>query len=142
VREIQKVEMASSRSELELESEFELNEASTASYSLMDVRKYVLSGKYPAGAEKGTKSNIRKRSKSFITNDGELYYVGLGEIKKPPKLVIIDEQEQQSLINSVHTQAAAQQGRHLGRDKTASALGDKYYWPGMHKHVREYVSNT
>ena len=44
-----------------------------ARYSYSDVANYLSSGIYPAGANKATKSGLRKQSKVFTVEDGHLH---------------------------------------------------------------------
>ena len=102
--------------------------------SYSDIANYLSTGTYPVGADKATKSSLRKRSKFFIMEGGHLHYVS-GKVKKKPRLVVLSVDEQQRLIKTIHDTA------HLVRDKTLSQLSERYYWPDMYKQVCAYVSS-
>ena len=112
------------------EVKIETFDESDLRYSHSDIAKYLSSGLYPANADEVTKCTIRKRSKFFIVEGGHLHYVG-GKVKKSPKLVVVNEDEQHRLVRTVHD---------LGRDKTLSKLSERYYWPDMYKQICAYVS--
>ena len=103
-----------------------------ARYKYSDVANYLSSGIYPAGANKATKSGLRKRSKVFTVEDGHLHYIS-GKVKKKPRLVVQSVDEQQRLSKTIHDTA------HLGRDKTLSQLNERYYWSDMYKQVCAYI---
>lgn len=114
-------------------SGMEVEVETSETYSYSDIANYLSSGIYPAGANKATKSGLRKRSKFFTMEGGHLHYIG-GKVKKKPRLVVQSVVEQQRLIRAIHDTA------HLGRDKTLSQLNERYYWSDMYKQVCAYVS--
>lgn len=102
-------------------------------YSFATIRDYLTSGVYPEGFDKPAKHGLRKRSKFFVVDAGHLHYIG-GKVKKKPRLVVENEDDQVKLIKEIHEAA------HLGRDKILSQLNERYYWPEMYKQVCAYVS--
>ena len=71
------------------------------SYYQCNIANYLLSGIYPAGANKATKSGLYKRSKFFTVEGGHLHYIG-GKIKKKHRLVLqsVDKQRLHSRYSS------------------------------------------
>ena len=115
---------------------------SDGKYTFSELYDYLSRREYPPDASKQyiyitsyISSELEKRSKYFITDEGRLYYIG-GQKKSTttPRLVVETVEERDRIVKSVHDQA------HLGRDKMLSAVSAKYYWPNMYNEICEYVS--
>ena len=50
------------------------------------------------------------------------------------KLVIEDRAQRQRIISSIHDSS------HMGVNRSIDMVSQKYYWPGITKDVRSYVS--
>ena len=108
-------------------------------YSFLEIYNYLIDGDIPLTANNCKQYNhgLQKRSKYFTTMEGRLYYIGGGariNSDRKSRLVIENTDERERIIKSIHDQA------HLGRDKTVSAISNKYYWPNMYNEVCLYVS--
>ena len=93
---------------------------------------YLKYGKYPEGADKGKKRDIRKKCEPFLLENDELYHKpksGTGNMAK--KVVLSTEKER--IIQACHDNVVS--GGHFGRDKTFSKISQKYYWKGMKDDV-------
>ena len=110
-------------------------DCSQSRYSFTEIIDYLAHGKYPMNVDKQYKHGLRKRSKFFCEQHGQLYYIGGQKDKQKPRLVIENESEKQRIMSSTHDQA------HLGRDKTTSEVSMRYYWPNMYEDVCAYVSH-
>jgi len=79
-----------------------------------EIVDFVKDGKYPQLHEKckDKKRNFRRKCKSFILKNNELYYA---KIKSAAHLKVILKGNTEGIINSVHT---ADIGGHLGVSKT------------------------
>lgn len=51
--------------------------------------------------------------------------------------LVIPEDEQFRIITACHITSVA----HIGVDKTANRISDRYYWKGIYKDVRDFVRN-
>lgn len=98
---------------------------------------YLKYGKYPEGADKEKKRDIRKKCEPFLLENDELYHKpksGTGNMAK--KVVLSTEKER--IIQACHDNEVS--GGHFGRDKTFSKISQKYYWKGMKDDVAKYIS--
>ena len=100
-------------------------------------------GQYQAsseGASKQDKGVIRKRSKHYKTQDGQLYRVCCSKNKQEERLclVIKDPKTRTRVFECGHVGPA---GNHEGRDRTQAKIQEKYYWPGVTKDVKYWVSS-
>lgn len=55
-------------------------------------------------------------------------------VEKKERLVIEDAARRQRAISSIHDSA------HLGINRTLDMVTAKYYWPGLTRDVKQYVS--
>ena len=96
-----------------------------------------MSGKYPEGATKQEKGVIRKRAKHFRTRDGQLFRVCKNRNKEEEHLclVIRDQKVRRQIFEGCRVGPA---GNHEGRDRTQAKIQEKYYWPGITKHVKQW----
>ena len=85
-------------------------------------------------ATKQDKCSIRKR-----VQDGQLYRVICSDSKNRDalSLYIKDAKTKKQIINRCHIGLA---GNHEGRDRTLAKIAQKYFWPGLSKDVRIWVS--
>lgn len=68
-------------------------DCSQSRYSFTEIFDYLAHGKYPMNVDKQYKHGLRKRSKFFCEQRGQLYYIGGQKDKKKPCLVIENESE-------------------------------------------------
>ena len=114
------------------------------------IYNYVTRGEYPAQSSKEQKRSIRRMvqsrnaddglHKKFITKDGVLYFVdkksdGLGLRERR----VVRLEESTSIIRACHEAEIG--GGHFKRDKTFVKISERFYWNGMMKDVKEYVSS-
>ena len=101
--------------------------------------QYLMHGRYPEGASKQDKGVIWKRSKYYRARDGQVYRVCTSKNKQEERvcLVIKDEKTRRQVIEGCHVGPA---GNHEGRDRTQTKIQEKYYWPGVTKDVKNWVS--
>ena len=114
------------------------------------IYNYVTRGEYPAQSSKEQKRSIRRMvqsrnaddglHKKFITKDGVLYFVdkksdGLGLRERR----VVRLEESTSIIRECHEAEIG--GGHFKRDKTFGKISERFYWHGMMKDVKEYVSS-
>lgn len=111
-----------------------MEEENCSKYCDEEIYEYLCHGIYPAGVDKQYKHGLRKRSKFFVCNEGQLYYSGGKRRTNNLRLVIQQDREKERIISSVHDQA------HLGRDKTVTAIKSRYYWRSLYNDVSRHVS--
>ena len=114
------------------------------------IYNYVCRGEYPAQSSKEQKRSIRRMVESrsadeglhikFTAKDGVLYFVD----KKPDGLglrerKVVRMEESTSIIRECHEAVIG--GGHFKRDKTFGKISERFYWQGMMKDVKEYVSS-
>ena len=101
--------------------------------------QYLMRGKYPEGATKQDKGVIRKRSKHFRAKDEQLFRLCKDRNKEEEHLclVIKDLKTRRQIFEGCHVGPA---GNHEGRDRTQTKITEKYYWPGVTKDVKQWVS--
>lgn len=85
--------------------------------------------KYPEGFTKVQKMSLRKYSKKFSVNDGELFYQNRRAIKS--------KEEAWRLFEEFHSTPI---GGHTGIIKTRHAMCSRFYWHGMTVHIDIWVS--
>ena len=102
--------------------------------------QYLMHDRYPEGASKQDKGVIRKRSKHYRAQDGQLYRVCCSKNKQEERLclVIKDPKTRTQVFEGCHVGPA---GNHEGRDRTQAKIQEKYYWPGVTKDVKYWVSS-
>ena len=90
-------------------------------------------------ATKQDKCAIRKRAKQYRVQDGQLYRVICSDSINGDalSLYIKDAKTRKQIINGCHIGLA---GNHEGRDRTLAKIAQKYFWPGLSKDVRIWVS--
>ena len=100
---------------------------------------YIAYGSYPKDARKKDKCAIRKRAKQYRVQDGQLYRVICTKSKKGDalSLYIKDAKTRKQIFHGCHIGPA---GNHEGRDRTYAKIAQKYFWPGLSKDVRIWVS--
>ncbi|CAL4100218.1 unnamed protein product, partial [Meganyctiphanes norvegica] len=102
---------------------------------------YVVNKKYACGILKNERSNIRRLSKPYFAQNGKLFYrhrakkVGNLGNEYRELLVILDQDEQRSIIKSIHTGS----GTHLGITNTRSKILEKFYWKNVGKDVKDLI---
>ena len=71
--------------------------------------------------------------------DGQLYRLICADSKNGDKLslYIEDTKRRKQIINGCHIGLA---GNHEGRDRTLAKIAQKYFWPGLSKDERSWVS--
>ena len=122
--------------EREYHSDAEESDSEERNYD--ETLEYLMIGKYPEGATKQEKGVIRKRAKHFRTRDGQLFRVCKNRNKLKEEehlcLVIRDQKVRRQIFEGCHVGPA---GNHEGRDRTQAKIQEKYYWPGITKHVKQ-----
>ena len=100
---------------------------------------YLLHRKYPHGATKQDKGIIRKRAKHYRVIDGQLVRALTSKKKDTETLcrVIKDATARKQIFEGCHRGLA---GDHIGCDKTLAKMTQQYFWPGITKDVKEWVS--
>ena len=126
----------------QLESDFETeSDGETEKEERMydETLQYLMHGRYPEGASKQDKGVIQKRSKHYRARDGQLYRVCTSKNKQEERvcLVIKDVKTRRQVFEGCHVGPA---GNHEGRDRTQAKIQEKYYWPGVTKDVKNWVS--
>ncbi|XP_053147394.1 zinc finger protein 397-like isoform X2 [Hemicordylus capensis] len=82
---------------------------------------------------KSQRQSFRKVAENYGLENGTLYYV-----KKNKKLeVILTLKKALEIFNQFHKSCT---GGHCGIGKTRTAIGARFYWPGMSKDVLQWVS--
>ena len=100
---------------------------------------YIARGSYPQDTTKQEKCAIRKRAKQYRVQDGQLYRVICADSKNGDALSLYtkDAKTRKQIINGCHIGLA---GNHEGRDRTLAKIAQKYFWPGLSKDLRSWVS--
>ena len=111
-------------------------EQDTGRFSFSAIYNYLLSQQYPEGASKLEKNALRRRAKYFRVRNYHMYYVGGAKTPSPvaPRLVVEDLEQRKRIVANIHNTS------HLGLNRTNDMVASKYYWPGLFKDVRTYVS--
>ena len=111
-------------------------EQDTGRFSFSAIYNYLLSQQYPEGASKLEKNALRRRAKYFQVRNDHMYYVGGAKAPSPvaPRLVVEDLELRKRIVANIHNTS------HLGLNRTNDMVASKYYWPGLFKDVRTYVS--
>ena len=102
--------------------------------------QYLMHGRYPECASKQDKGVIWKCSKHYRARDGQLYRVCTNKNKQEERLcpVIKDVKTRRQVFEGRHVWPA---GNHDRRDGTQTKIQEKYYWPGVTKDVKNWVSS-
>ena len=118
-------------------SDSEESDADERTYD--ETLQYLMRREYPEGATKQEKGVIRKRAKHFRSKDGQLFRVCKDRNKEEEHLclVIRDQKVRRQIFEGCHVGPA---GNHEGRDRTHAKIQEKYYWPGVTKDVKQWVS--
>ena len=106
-------------------------------FTFSKIHRYLQDKSYPDGYTKADKTALRKRASFFSFKGSDLYYVGGSSHKenvKQPRLVVEDPAKRKRVIASLHD------SNHLGINRTLDMVNAKYYWPGLTKAVKDYVS--
>ena len=111
-------------------------EQDTGRFSFSAIYNYLLSQQYPEGASKLEKNALRRRAKYFRVRNDHMYYVGGAKTPSPvaPRLVVEDLEQRKRIVANIHNTS------HLGLNRTNDMVASKYYWPGLFKDVRTYIS--
>ncbi|KAK7113079.1 uncharacterized protein [Littorina saxatilis] len=125
--------------------------------NLAAVKQYLLCGTIPKDCNNTDKRAVRKRSKTFVIRDGQLYYTGgrpkradaeEGEEETPENLendtdrtqtlrkCCTNEEEKHEAVMSCHI---GEDGTHFGMDKTGERVSSEYYWVGITNTVRKVI---
>ncbi|XP_050393643.1 uncharacterized protein LOC126811785 isoform X2 [Patella vulgata] len=113
--------------------------------SLLGIQTYLQTQTYEKGTAHNDKRNIRKRSKDFKVENGELYFVqkvlcdsndnNQKEYQRLRKAILTDK-EKIDIISRLHVH---ENGTHFGIDKTSKAVQVLYYWVGITEYVKRYI---
>ncbi|KAK6170637.1 hypothetical protein SNE40_018987 [Patella caerulea] len=113
--------------------------------SLLGIQTYLQTQTYEKGTAHNDKRNIRKRSKDFKVENGELYFVqkvlcdssdnNQKEYQRLRKAILTDK-EKMDIISRLHVH---ENGTHFGIEKTSKAVKVLYYWVGITEYVKRYI---
>ena len=113
-----------------------LKEAQEKDAFCRDVVQYLKNSVLPAGPDGYVKKILRVAPKCSITIDGILTFYHERDNMRPVNAVVLPERLHHMVVEAAHN---SWHGGHGGEDRTKSRVFLRYYWPGVHSYVANYV---
>src|SRR6185295_3482481 len=99
--------------------------------------KYFLeTANFPTSFTRCQRKQLESQSKFYIIKNNLLYKQDRRKQKTHQLLKVIQKHEVEPILYLMHNHPI---GAHLGTDKMFGKIQDKYYWPHMYKHIKNYV---
>ena len=98
---------------------------------------YVTKEEYPPGYSKNQKYVHCRACKSYIVEEGQLFYVDQRENGSTFNCLVIRGREE---VERVFMECHLTAGGHRGRDAKVGKIKERYYWPYYYKEVEQKVS--
>ena len=99
--------------------------------------KYFLeTANFPTDFSRNQKKQLESQSKFYTIKNDQLYKQDRRKQKTHQILKVIQKHEVEPILYLMHNYPIRV---HLGTDKMFEKIRDKYFWPQMYQHIKNYV---
>ena len=102
-----------------------------------DIKEYIKTKVLPTHSDAYAKKIIRIAKDAHVTN-GVLYFFHQREGMRPVQSVLVPDSLKKMIIEAAHN---SWDSGHGGEDRTKARIFMRYYWPGVHNDVAQYVKS-